>query len=364
MAKKTDKIFKRKMPDYIREIITPAGTHMLKIEIRKDGQSFRKSIKIDSFDTPSQALQFACTLRDETLSKMHRNYTVSGFPTVRQLYEETFVLHPVSLKTKKKHDIFFKYGIERYGDMAINKVTPSHIQESINEYAKTQTKRQVNGLLAVWRRIYKTCAMKNINIYDATVSVKLPVCAVEKHRKKEVSKSDIETFCDTLLQYNSASLKGSYRNRAVYYAVRIMQYCGTRPSETFALLKSDIHLIEGYISISKASRSTESSWLDISRTKTEQSVRNVPIPPELRPILQECLQWSRNEILLSDFTGNLLSIDAVDDLVRFVRIKAGIKDFTLYALRHQFATDLISQNSPLNVVRDLMGDSDESMSHS
>ena len=356
MAKKT-----KKKEKYITERISKKGTHSFEICIRRNEQTFRKSILISDFDSPSQALQYACQIRDETLHKISQNYTVSNFPTVSQLYEDTFKMFPVSMKTKKKHDIFYKYGIERYGDMPINKVKPSHIQESINQYAKTQTKRQVNGLLAVWRRIYKTCAMKNVAIYDATVAVRLPVCAVETHRKKEVSASDLEKFCEALLEYNSTSVKGSYRSRAVYFAIRIMQYLGLRPSETFALLKSDIHLAEGFVSITKASRSTEDSMLALSRTKTEKSVRNVPIPPQLRPILEECLQWSRHDILLSDYFGNLLSIDDVGTLIRNVRIKAGV-EFTLYALRHEFSSDLLSQGTPLPVLRDLMGHVSGSMS--
>ena len=42
-------------------------------------QTFRKSIKINDFDTKKHALQFACQLRDETLLKMRTGYSVSNF---------------------------------------------------------------------------------------------------------------------------------------------------------------------------------------------------------------------------------------------------------------------------------------------
>ena len=356
MAKKS----KRK-EKYITERVSKAGTHSYEICIRKDGQTYRKSVRISDFSTPSEALKFACQLRDETLTKISRNYTVSNFPTISELYEDTFSLFPVSLKTKKKHGYFYKYGISEYGSMTIDKVKPSHIQESINQYAKTQTKRQVNGLLAVWRRIYKGAALRNINIYDATIAVKLPVCAAETHRKKEINSSDLEQFLSVLWDYNAESVKGSYRSHAIYYGIRIMQFTGLRPPECFCLLRSEIHLIEGYISVTKASRSTEDSWLDISRTKTEQSIRNVPIPNELRPILKECLEWSRNEILLASYNGNLLDIDDIGTLVRNVRKQAKV-DFTLYQLRHQFASDLLRSGASLPALRDLMGHASGSMS--
>ena len=181
--------------------------------------------------------------------------------------------------------------------------------------------------------------MQNINVIDRTVVVMIPECLQGTPRKKEISEQDLRTFCETLLNYNRGSRSGSYRSKAIYYAIQIMYYCGLRPAETFALLKSDIHLIEGYISISKAAHSTVDNILEIGAPKTKRSVRNVPIPEQLRPILEECLIWSRNDVLLSDYAGKLMDIDAIDTLVSNVAKKAKVK-FNLYMLRHQFSTDL------------------------
>lgn len=346
---------------YITERVSKAGSRAFEICIRMDNQTYRKSIKISDFDSRAQALKWACQLRDETLKKMRTGYTVSHFPTVSQLYNKTFELFPVHMKTRERHDVFYRNSIAFYGDKPINQITSADIQRSINLYAKTHTKRQVCGLLAVWRKIYKTCAMLNINVIDRTIAIVVPECKRAVQRKKEISPEDLETFCTTLLDYNRASRKGNYRSHAVYYGVRIMQYCGLRPAETFALFKSDIHLSEGFISISKASHSTVDSILDIGNTKTEQSVRFVPIPEELKPILSECLDWSQNDILLSDIRGNLMDIDDIGTLVRNVAKKAKVT-FNLYMLRHQFSTDLHSSGVNPAVIRDLMGHESASMS--
>ena len=352
MAKKKIK----KSEKYIREVVRESNKHYLRIEIRAYEQTFRKTIAVSDFDTPKQAMEFAKQLRDETLQKMRAGYTVSGFKTVRELYDRTFVLLPVRLKTKQKHDYFFKYGIEKWADVEIDKITSGDVQESLNDYALTHTRRQVNGLLAVWRRIFKACAMDNINVIDRTVAVIVPAGIQGKKRKKEISADELEIFCDALLAYNAASKIGSYYCTAVYYAIQIMKYCGLRPAEAFALLKSDINLAAGYISIDKAARSTYISILEISDTKTEKSVRRVPIPADLRPILEECLAWSMHDIMLADYFGNLLSIDDVDTLIRNIRTKKCPDiDFTLYMLRHQFSTDLHNAGVTPNVIRDLMG---------
>ncbi len=356
MAKKT-----KKKEKYITERISKAGSVSYEICIRKNEQVFRKSIPVSDFDSPKQAFEYAVQLRDEKLVEISKGYTVSHTPTVRELYEATFDLFPVRMKTKIKHSYFFKYGIEKYADTPIDKLTPADVQMSINDYAKSHTHRQTIGLLAIWRRIFKACAMKRINIIDCTVLVKMPECAEEHPKKKDITEEDLEAFLDALLAYNTASKIGFYENRIVYYAIRVMQYCGLRPAETFALMKEDIHLLEGYISITKAAHSTQDSMLEIGKTKTKKSVRNVPIPSALKPYLTEALEFSKYDILFADYHGNLFSIDRINVLVCNIRKKAKVQ-FNLYMLRHQFSTDMMTQGIAPNIIRDLMGHESASMS--
>ena len=96
MAKK---IFK-KTERYITERISAKGTHSLEICIRhKSGQTFRKSILISDFETPKQAMEFAKQFRDEKLSQMNMGMTVKTVYTVKDLYEKSFELIPVRIKT-------------------------------------------------------------------------------------------------------------------------------------------------------------------------------------------------------------------------------------------------------------------------
>lgn len=346
---------------YIHEITTAKGSKLLKIEVRKFGQTFRKNIKIADFDNKAQAMEFARSLRDDALVKMRKGYTVSNFPTVETLYKESFVLFPLRIKTVQRHDLVYRNVLAQYGSLTIDKVTLATIQQSVNEYAKTHSKEDTKRVVTIWKRMYMVCAHKEINVIDKTPAIVFPECIEAKHRKKDISVEDLEKFLEALWNYNTASITHSYRAHAIYFGIRIMQFCGLRPAETFALLKSDINLAKGYISVNKASRSTQESILDISKTKTRTSIRNVPIPPALRPILKECLAWSRNDILLSDYYGNLMDIDDICVVIANVRRKCKIQ-FNMYQCRHQFSTDLVTEGAPLNVVRDLMGHSSESMS--
>lgn len=374
MPKKREKKLIKKEEKYIREIVTSAGSHILKIEIRKYDQTFRKNIMIEDFDTPGQALNIAVRIRDENLNKLRDDAEyrkkhadeIAGvlakkIPTVRELYADTFELFPVRIKTRYRHEIFFRNGIGKYADYPIDEVKAADIQKTLNEYGQTHTARQTQGLLAIWRRIYKAAVMNEINVSDKTIAVRIPECMEDNPRPKSISPEDLDTFCEALKEYNSTSIVGSYRSHAIYYAIQIMRYCGVRPAEAFSLTREDIHLTEGYITINKEVRSTVDSYTEIGRTKTGKSKREIPIPSALRPHLEECLQWSRHDMLLADYHGNLLEIDDVDVLVRNVRKKAKV-NFTLYMLRHQFSTDLFNQGVNPAITRDLMGHESATMS--
>lgn len=330
--------------------------------IRMNGQSFRKRIKQSDFNSRTEALDFACKLRDEKLVEMRNGYTaqIAKQNTVKHLYDRSFELLPLSIKTRKKHDFVFKAVIEKYGETKIDDIKPADILMTLNEYGRTHSAKDTSRVLSIWRRIYATCSLEGINIADKTVGLKIPKCAKLPQRKKDISSSDLEIFLDELLSYNSDSITGAYRCRSIYYGIRIMQYCGLRPSECFALKKDDIHLKQGYISINKAVRSSQDELITIGETKTRRSIRTVPIPSDLKPILQDCLNWARHDILLSDYYGNLLDIDDIGTLIRNVRKHVNI-EFNLYMLRHQFSTDLMTQGTPPNVIRDLMGHESASM---
>lgn len=359
----TKKIFKRS-ERFIQERVTPAGTHLLRIQIRQYGQTYSKSVKVSDFDTPKQAMDFAKKLRDDALAKMQAGYTVSNFPTVETLYKKSHKLFPVRKKTIIRHEYFYKYGIKQYANKTIDQITSADIQSSINDYARTHTRRQVAGLLAIWRSIYKTCAMMNINVIDRTVPVVIGECKEGKKKDNRITADDFDKFCNVLLSYNSVTAEGRYNSQCIYYALQVMKYCGLRPAECFSLTKNDIRFDtnEGsYIDVNKASHSTIDSMLEIDRTKTEKSKRHVPIPNELLPILNELLQWAKYDLLFADYHGNLQDINYVSDYVGRVSKKAKVK-FNMYMLRHQFSTDLFTNGTAPNIIRDLMGHVSSSMS--
>ena len=359
----TDKKLLKKKEKFIREITLPSGSHVLRVEIRQKGSRFTQNVQMKDFASPAAALAAAVRIRDQKLVEFQLAGKTEDLRTVKELYLRSYEIFPVRLKTRYRHDLYFKNVMQPYEDKAIQSLKRADIQESVNKFAETHTAAETKKMLAVWRRIYKTASFLELPVPDRSTGIVIPEGIVPVHREKTLSQSDLETFCEALLSYNEASIAGSYTNKAVYYGIRIMQFCGLRPAETFCLTRSDIDLEKQVIRVNKAVRSSRDELVSIGSTKTDKSSRWVPVPDQLVPILRECLEWCiHDDLLLADYQGELLEISWIDTLIGNVRKKCPGIRFNMYMLRHSFATDLIKAGVPLNVVRDAMGHEDSSMS--
>ena len=115
-----------------------------------------------------------------------------------------------------------------------------------------------------------------------------------------------------------------------------MRVTALRPQEVKALSKSDfvfgkVTFTEKLfnevitvpcvrINIVKSVGSTRTEELTIKDVKTPQSKRAVPVlKPEDIALIKEILAFTRNDVVFSDYYGNLFSSDDVSDLIHRVR---------------------------------------------
>ena len=193
--KPVKKIFKKK-EKYISEKVLPSGSHVLKVEIRLKGQSFRKNVPVNDFATPSAALQEAVRIRDKKLAEIDLSRHSADLIAVKDLYKKSYDLFPVSMKTRYRHDIYYKHVLKPYEDTPIQSINTAMIQESVNKYALTHSKYETGKMLSgSWRRLYKTAAVLDLNVPDRTAGIVVSGAVQPDHRKKDITPEDLETFC-------------------------------------------------------------------------------------------------------------------------------------------------------------------------
>ena len=354
-----------KKEKYIYERKTKKGSPYFQIQITfKDeyGQpkTFYESVQISEYNSKSQAKAVAIAIRDKALYEIQTNKIIITSPTVGMLYEKQKELLPCSLGTQRRINLLYNAGINKFENVQISKITTADIQKSINEYSVGKTDDYISRYLNEWKKIYKIALMLGYEIPDRSQMVIIPKSnVIQKKKNVLIRQEDLRAFMNALLEYKTKSKALAHRIRMIWYLIMIMNYTGMRPAEVLALNKEDI--TDEYISVNKSIGSTTTDKKAVKKAKTKQSIRNIPIHPDLIPILHKLKEEQHTSPLLTNIDGSLINTRQICSFISNLSAKTGI-DFNLYMLRHNVATDLVKDNTSPRIVQDILGHASFNMS--
>lgn len=319
---------------------------------------YSRNINVAEYVSPKDAMQAAIIIRDNALREINTGTLIKYIPTVGELYRQTKNLFNISVKTWKRHETTFKNSIKKYENREITSIKPIDVQESINDSINNYSLEATQRVLSLWRQIYKAAAMNDILVADKTVAITIPKSKAPAKQQKKVliSDEDFKQFIE-YLEETSKYVRdpiGRFRRTRIIYMLKIMFYTGIRPSECFALTKSDINLITNEITINKAIGSTTTKTRQVISTKTTQSIRTVPISDNLNPLLLKMFDEIKEEHLFYDYDGLPFETSFLSQFISRTSNRIGIK-FNMYMLRHRMATDLIQSNTSARTVQDILG---------
>lgn len=357
-----------KKEKYITERKSRAGTISYQVAIpyydeNDNKEIYNKSFSENDYGGKTAARKAAVAHRDRMLTEIRTGLYMKHMPTVEQLFRKSLDLFPQRVNTRKNRQYFYDKAIKPYGDTEIQNIKVSDIQQSINDYAVTHTKKMTSRCLTIWKQIYKTAAVMELPVPDKTVGVLIPrQTAPEKKKPVTISDEDFATFLQALENYHQYDEIGRYRSKVIWYMLMIAYHTGMRPAEIYALTAADIHLDDpdSYISVSKMIGSDMTQRCVPVQVKSDSGYRDIPVNDELKKILEELICWTDHEYLISDYNGRIFDTDWVANYIRLVGKSCGVQ-FNAYMLRHRFATDLQRTAAP-RTVQDLMGHASFSMS--
>lgn len=362
---RTGVLYHMKKEKYIYERKTKKGSPYFQIQIAfKDeyGQSktFYESVQISDYESKSQAKAVAIAIRDKALYEIQTNRIIIASPTVGQLYQKMHELIPCSLSTKKKYNLLYRGGIDKFENTQISKLTTADIQKNINEYAESKSDDCIHRYIILWGKLYKVALMLGYDVVDRSKMVVIPKSKkIKKKKTVTCSQETLRVILDYLASYETTSNTVKHRARMIWYLIIIMNYTGMRPAEVLALNAEDI--TNDYISVNKSVGSSKDETAVVKTPKTAQSVRQVPVHPDLLPILKQLKQEQKTSPLLTNLDGSLITPLQRSNMITNVCKKTGIK-FNLYMLRHNMATDLINMNISQRTVQDILGHASFNMS--
>lgn len=326
-------------------------------QVRFKNENIVKSFSEKDYGSARTAYDSAVLFRNKTLYEITNDMIlkVQNF-TVNDVFEDYMSKSPDSFNTKEKHRKLYKRYVNTK-DVLIQSLTKADIISDLNAITSQCSDDVIGRVYSLYHNNIVLHALNNEYINrDLMAGIKKP------KSKVITTKRTTETDRPTILEVERlllASNVNEYNKKLIVLLIELLYYTGMRPAEAEALTRDDIK--DDYIVINKQLGSDKDNYDVVTKCKTPKSIRNIPINPNLKPILNELLDYSRYDDLFRKDDGNYMNSEFVGNILRHLLKKTNIK-FNLYMLRHNMATALITNGIDTKTTMELLGHSQYNMS--
>jgi len=253
------------------------------------------------------------------------------------------------------------------GGMEIQKMRPDHIQALLNDMTRGNAKQ---APLAPWTVL----KVKNIisgALEQAIRNQLIPYNPAKATVPPKLEQKDIRVLTEGEQKQFMDAVKG-HRLEALYL---LALATGMRRGELMAItwdcvdFRNKSITVKGSISRVK-DPDTGVTALRYSEPKTKSGRRQVPILPNMVPVLQAHRRrqemekseagsaWNAQNLVFCSNVGTVIEPRRVCTTMDKITDSAGLPHFTFHALRHTFATRMLEANVPAKVVQDVLGHAD------
>ena len=319
------------------QYISDRGTYyQVSVPYEKKGEKkfYTKTFSIKKYGK-RKAFELAREERDRFILSKKKVYDDI---TLEELLNEVNDLFLCSKKTEIKRRNTYNKFIKEY-NKPIKYIKSNDIQTCLNSHVLDCTNDTLSRIFSLWKLLFKTALIKDYIDIDMTAKVIMPKSKkITVKRKQTITQDEF----NELLEMIETHCTNKYDCFLIVSALKIMRYTGMRPSEVYALTKDDIDFKNHTIRVNKAVGSNSSEKYAVITTKTALSNRLIPYPSKLQIVLERLPEG----FMFKRENGQLLNGDFVSDKIRIY----SKGKYRTYMLRHQFSTDLITNNTDIRTV--------------
>ena len=249
-----------------------------------------------------------------------------------------------------------KHVIPRIGDIKLNKLTSREIQKMYKDLQengrlrKSQKSKQpglsnstVRGIHMMLHNALDRAVKERLILRNPTEDCIIP--KIQKQEMKILHPEDMKAYLEAA------------EKRGVLPMFYLELVTGLRKGELTALLWSDLDMEHCTISISKQAVGDRHRDVEVSRPKTENSVRKISIPQSAVDLLiAEHRKHPDNPWMFpSPRTGEMYHPDSIAKLHEKILGDIGLEHIRFHDLRHTFATMALQNGVDVKTVSLMLG---------
>lgn len=285
------------------------------------------------------------------------------------LYEVKRVDRNIKASTFARYDCAFRNHVEPdpIAQLALSKLDGLTFQSYVTSLYEEHglSGASVSATVKVWRMFFTWASEEGYILKNPAKNVSIP-------GKRVKGKREIEIFTEEeRKQIASYMAKSHYQ----YDAVILLAFStGMRQGELLSLKWSDItaddiHVRRSTAVVSHVNKDgTRDRYREVWDTKTENSVRNIPMLPSVRSMLAEHYEkqkaffkakgMKQPEYVFTTDEGKLIDSSSLHKSYERMLARAGVPYRKFHAIRHTFATEAIRRGVNVKDLQALLGHSD------